>query len=124
MGLLGPSFSSLSPYNINPESHQSSDSKIEVMADLETTVGILMAEHEAKRDLWWPSDLLGTEEDGDPHVAEVMLQEHAQGLSDPCRIAIALNLSARSDHQRIELPLEDRSVRIFPHPYRLRGAGW
>ncbi len=92
MGLLGHSVSSLLPYNMNPESHQSIDSKIEVMADLETTVGILMAEHEAKRDLWWPSDLIGTEEDGDPHVAEVLLQEHAQGLSDPCRVAIALNL--------------------------------
>ena len=42
-------------------------------------------------------------------------------------IAIALNESAQCDHQRIALPLEDRSMRIFPHPYRLQGgdvAGW
>ena len=42
-------------------------------------------------------------------------------------IAIALNESAQRDHQRIALPLEDRSLRIFPHPYRLKGgdvAGW
>lgn len=42
-------------------------------------------------------------------------------------IAIALKQSAQQDHKRIELPLTDRSLRIFPHPYRLRGgdvAGW
>ena len=77
---------------MNPESCQSVDSKIEVLADLETTVGLLIAEHEARRELWWPSDLMGPEEDGDPHVAEAELQKNAQGLSDPCRIAIALNL--------------------------------
>ena len=41
--------------------------------------------------------------------------------------AIALKQSARNDHVRIYLPLKDRSLRIFPHPYRLRGgdeAGW
>lgn len=42
-------------------------------------------------------------------------------------IAIALKLSAQRGHQRIALPLQDRSLRIFPHPYRLKGgdvAGW
>ncbi len=41
--------------------------------------------------------------------------------------AIALKLSAAQDHQRVELPLKDRSHRLFPHPYRLFGgdvAGW
>ena len=77
---------------MNPESCQSVESKIEVLADLETTVGLLIAEYEAKRELWWPSDLMGAEEDGDPYVAEVALQKNAQGLSAPCRVAIALNL--------------------------------
>ena len=42
-------------------------------------------------------------------------------------IAIALKQSAQQDHRRISVPLEDRSLRILPHPYRLRGgdvAGW
>jgi predicted dehydrogenase len=42
-------------------------------------------------------------------------------------IAIALVQSAHCNHQRIKLPLEDRSLKIYPHPYRLYGgdeAGW
>ena len=42
-------------------------------------------------------------------------------------IAVALKQSAQADHQRIFLPVEDRSLGIVPHPYRLRGgdiAGW
>ena len=42
-------------------------------------------------------------------------------------IAIALKQSAHHGHQRISLPLEDRSLKIYPHPYRLKGgdvAGW
>jgi hypothetical protein len=36
-------------------------------------------------------------------------------------------LSAKRGHERVYLPLEDRSQRIVPHPYRLGGgdvAGW
>ena len=42
-------------------------------------------------------------------------------------IAVALKLSAERNHERIHLPLEDRSLRILPHPYRQHGgdvAGW
>ena len=42
-------------------------------------------------------------------------------------IAIAFRRSAHNGHQRISLPLEDRSLRLYPHPYRLTGgdvAGW
>jgi len=42
-------------------------------------------------------------------------------------IAIALKYSAQRGHQRVHLPLADRSQVIYPHPYRLRGgdaAGW
>ena len=42
-------------------------------------------------------------------------------------IAIAVKQSAAHNHQRIALPLSDRSLRLLPHPYRLRGgdqAGW
>jgi predicted dehydrogenase len=42
-------------------------------------------------------------------------------------LAIALKLSAAQGHRRVELPLEDRGLRAFPHLYRLHGgdkAGW
>jgi len=42
-------------------------------------------------------------------------------------IAIALKLSAQNGHERVHLPLEDRALRLYPHPYRLTGgdvAGW
>jgi hypothetical protein len=42
-------------------------------------------------------------------------------------IAIALKQSTHNGHQRVYLPLKDRDVRLFPHPYRLNGgdvAGW
>ena len=42
-------------------------------------------------------------------------------------IALALKLSARNGHERVALPLGDRSLRIYPHAYRLQGgdvAGW
>lgn len=42
-------------------------------------------------------------------------------------IAIAFKQSAARNHQRLALPLADRSLRLLPHPYRLRGgdlAGW
>ena len=37
-------------------------------------------------------------------------------------IAIAFKQSARRGHERITLPLTDRSLRVFPHPYRLKGG--
>ena len=42
-------------------------------------------------------------------------------------IAIALKHSAARNHRRIALPLEDRTLKIYPHPYRHTGgdvAGW
>lgn len=42
-------------------------------------------------------------------------------------IAIALKRSAGDGHRRVALPLEDRSLRLYPYPYRLMGgdvAGW
>ena len=42
-------------------------------------------------------------------------------------IVIALKQSAHRGHGRIPVPLEDRSLKIYPHPYRLKGgdvAGW
>ena len=42
-------------------------------------------------------------------------------------VAIALVRSACNGHERISLPFADRSLKLYPHPYRLRGgdvAGW
>jgi predicted dehydrogenase len=59
------------------------------------------------------------------HASEVVCSGH--DYRQALEIAIAFKLSAAQDHKRIELPLEDRSQRIYPHPYRMRGgdvAGW
>ena len=66
--------------------------KVEVLADLEEVVHQLMETHEAKRILWFPSELLAPAPDTDPdhHVAE--LRKRAEGISLPARVALALNL--------------------------------
>ena len=66
--------------------------KVEVLADLEEHVHQLMEVHEAKRILWFPSELLSPPPDTDPdhHIAE--LRERTRGISTPLRVALALNL--------------------------------
>jgi acyl-[acyl-carrier-protein] desaturase len=66
--------------------------KVEVLADLEPIVHELMEAHEAKRILWFPSELLAAAPDTDPdhHVRE--LRSRATGISLPARVALALNL--------------------------------
>ena len=51
----------------------------------------------------------------------------AHDYREVLEIAIALKLSARDGHRRIQLPLEDRSQVLYPHPYRMLGGdvvGW
>jgi len=66
--------------------------KVEVLADLEPVVHELMDVHEAKRLLWFPSELLAPPPDTDPdhHLRE--LRKRAEGISPPARVAVALNL--------------------------------
>ena len=66
--------------------------KVEVLADLEEVVHQLMITHEAKRVLWFPSELLAPAPDTDPdhHLRE--LRERSSGISLPSRVALALNL--------------------------------
>jgi acyl-[acyl-carrier-protein] desaturase len=66
--------------------------KVEVLADLEPVVHELMEAHEAKRLLWFPSELLAPPPDTDPdhHLRE--LRKRAEGISLPARVAVALNL--------------------------------
>jgi acyl-[acyl-carrier-protein] desaturase len=66
--------------------------KVEVLADLEQVVHDLMEAHEAKRILWFPSELLAPAPDTDPDQYIKELRERARGISMPGRVALALNL--------------------------------
>ena len=66
--------------------------KVEVLADLEQEVHELMVAHEAKRILWFPSELLAPAPDTDPDAYVRQLRENARGISMPGRVALALNL--------------------------------
>jgi acyl-[acyl-carrier-protein] desaturase len=66
--------------------------KLEVLADLEAVVHDLMEQHEAKRVLWFPSELLTPPLDTDPDAHLQLLRERAEGISLPARVALALNL--------------------------------
>jgi acyl-[acyl-carrier-protein] desaturase len=65
--------------------------KVEVLRDLEPNVHAMMAEHENKRELWFPSDLLAAPEGQDPEQYRLMIRERAAGIPDACRAALALN---------------------------------
>jgi len=66
--------------------------KVEVLADLEEVVHELMEVHEAKRILWFPSELLAPPPDTDPDHYVSELRKRAAGISLPMRVALALNL--------------------------------
>lgn len=66
--------------------------KVEVLSDLEPVVHALMEAHEAKRVLWFPSELLSPAPDTDPDHYIQQLRERARGISMPGRVALALNL--------------------------------
>ncbi len=65
--------------------------RIEVLADLEPEVDELMAEHEAKRTLWFPSEVLSAPPGTDPEAHLKELRDRARGISVPSRVALALN---------------------------------
>jgi acyl-[acyl-carrier-protein] desaturase len=67
-------------------------SKIEVLQDLEDIVRELMEIHERKRELWFPSDLLGPTADECPDTHIAKLRQEAAGIPDHARAALALNL--------------------------------
>ena len=76
---------------MTPESAETL-AKVEVLADLEEVVHQLMERHEAKRVLWFPSELLAPAPDTDPdqHLRE--LRARSAGISLPARVALGLNL--------------------------------
>ncbi len=68
-------------------------SKLEVLGDLEEVVKDLIAKHESKRELWYPSDLLPADQDhsiDDKKLAE--LRDRAREIPDNARVAVALNI--------------------------------
>lgn len=67
-------------------------SKVEVLNDLEGEVGVLMESHERKRELWFPSELLGPEPDKCPDEFVQQLRAQAEGIPDHIRAALALNM--------------------------------
>ena len=67
-------------------------SKVEVIADLEPVVQGLMEAHEAKRPLWFPSELLSPRDGEDPEKHRASLRARARGIGAPARVAVGLNL--------------------------------
>ena len=67
-------------------------SQLEVLSDMEETVDDLIEQHEAKRRLWWPSDLVGPSEGEDPDRHYAMLRDRARGIPDPVRISLVMGL--------------------------------
>ena len=66
--------------------------KVEVLNDLEGEVRLLMESHERKRELWFPSELLGPEPDASPDEFVQRLRAQAEGIPDHIRAALALNM--------------------------------
>ncbi len=65
--------------------------KVEVLRDLEPVVQGLMEEHEKKRELWFPSELLAAPDGEDPDEHLRSLRARVAGVPDACRAALALN---------------------------------
>jgi acyl-[acyl-carrier-protein] desaturase len=51
----------------------------------------MMTDHEAKRELWFPSDLLAPPPGEDPGAWREAMRERVAGFPDACRAALALN---------------------------------
>ena len=67
-------------------------SKFEVLRDLEASVHELMAQHEAKRPLWFPSEVLGPAPGESAEEHRRAMRKRAEGIPDHARAAVALNL--------------------------------
>jgi acyl-[acyl-carrier-protein] desaturase len=68
-----------------------SQAKAEVLADLEAVVERLIHAHHAKRQLWYPAQLLAPPDGDDPERHRQELRARARGISQAGRLAIALN---------------------------------
>lgn len=77
-----------------PDGAEQTREKMEVLTELTPVVDALMADHLAKRKLWYPSDFLPADEqmDDDAEKNALALKERARGIGDAVRVAVALNL--------------------------------
>ncbi|MBI4418657.1 MAG: acyl-ACP desaturase [Ignavibacteriales bacterium] len=68
--------------------------KAEVLKELSPLVESLMADHLAKKRMWYPGEFLPADEqmDDDAERKVKALRERARGISDAARVAVALNL--------------------------------
>jgi acyl-[acyl-carrier-protein] desaturase len=87
--------------------------QIAVMRDLEPVVADLIRTHEAKRRLWWPTDLLGIQQSESPDRYLADLRERARGIPDPVRISLVMGLITEEGlphfHRLIALHMGDHS---------------
>ncbi len=88
-------------------------SKFEVLKDLEEKVREMMAVHERKRELWFPSDFIDPKPDECPETHYTKLRERAAGIPDPARAALAINLLTEEGlphfHRLLAVYLDDDS---------------
>lgn len=73
------------------EAERTIGAKVEVLKDLEPLVHELMDDHQYKRELWFPSELLAAPDGTDPEEHRLTLIERVKGFPDACRAALALN---------------------------------
>lgn len=73
------------------QEERESHAKIEVLRDLEPIVREMMEDHEAKRELWFPVDLIGPAEGESPEAHRAAMEKRASGIPDHARAALALN---------------------------------
>ena len=66
--------------------------QIDVLKDLEPEVADLIRVHDAKRRLWWPTDLLGIQDSDDPEKYVRELRSRAAGIPDAVRISLVMGL--------------------------------
>lgn len=66
--------------------------KFEVLAGLENVVKELIEKHEAKRELWYSSDILPVDEGTNNEKELKELRDRARGIPDSVRVALALNI--------------------------------
>lgn len=66
--------------------------QLDVLHDLEPVVADLIKSHEAKRRLWWPTDLLGIQDAEDPDRYVDELRKRAAGIPDAVRISLVMGL--------------------------------
>jgi len=68
--------------------------KIEILREIEPFVETLYSEHKRKRKTWFPSDFLPANEQStdDPSGLLANLRDRARSITDPSRVALALNL--------------------------------